>query len=382
MTVYTWPDTRAFQPQGQELRVVDNTQRTAESSLSGYVQTTGMPGARWAWGLDMAPDTRADRAALEAFLLRLSGRQHRVQLWDMRNPRPRGDVVLTGVTLGATAAQFTTTLQLAGCRPQGNRLADGSFEVDSNADGLADAWSLSSSGSTGAVTFANFASVDVHGARVQRMAAAALGTSGSDFAGIQKVTAVAGLVGQAVTVSVYARKVSVGTDFGFQVYLTWLDGVGSPVGADSQTTATPTGLLQRYAVTTVVPVGAVSVRVLLLMRQAVTAGGVSVDVDSVQLNIGAAPADYVSAATLLAGDWLGLSGGQLVRVVADATSNDAGAMTVEVRHMLRSAVASGSAVTLDKPTALYVRTEAGLALPRMPGNVDPGLSIDLVEVFS
>jgi hypothetical protein len=87
-------------------------------------------------------------------------------------------------------------------------------------------------------------------------------------------------------------------------------------------------------------------------------------------------------ATLLAGDWLGLTGGQLVRVVADATANDAGAMTVEVRHMLRSAVASGTAVTLDKPTALYVRTEAGIALPRMPGNVDPGMSLDLVEVFA
>jgi hypothetical protein len=68
--------------------------------------------------------------------------------------------------------------------------------------------------------------------------------------------------------------------------------------------------------------------------------------------------------------------------VADATGNDAGAMTVEVRHMLRASVASASAVTLEKPTALYVRTESGLAMPRQPGNAEPGLSIDLVEVFA
>lgn len=205
MTTYAWPTGRHFVPATHELRVIDNTQRTAESALSGYVQTTGMPGARWGWGIDFAPHTQAQRADVEAYLLRLSGRQHRVQLWDLRNPRPRGTIALTGVTLSASAAQFATSIVLAGC------------------------------------------------------------------------------------------------------------------GA---------------------------------------------------------------SATLLAGDWLGLTGGQLVRVVSDATANGSGVMTVEVRHMLRAAVASGSAVTLDKPAALFVRAEAGIALPRMPGNVEPGMSLDLVEVFA
>ena len=57
-------------------------------------------------------------------------------------------------------------------------------------------------------------------------------------------------------------------------------------------------------------------------------------------------------------------------------------MTVDVRHMLRSSVASGSAVTLDKPTALFVRTEAGLMLPRMPGLAAPPMSAEFVEVFA
>jgi hypothetical protein len=205
MTIYTWPTSRHFVPATHELRVVDNTQRTVESSLSGYVQTNAMPGARWGWGMDMTAHTLAQRAEVEAYLLRLNGRQHRVQLWDLSNPLPRGTISRTGVTLGASAAQFATSLTLNGC------------------------------------------------------------------------------------------------------------------GANT---------------------------------------------------------------TLLAGDWLSVAGGQLLRVVADATANASGVMVVEVRHMLRSAVASGSAVTLNKPTALYVRTETGLALPRQPGNVEPGLSLDFVEVFS
>jgi hypothetical protein len=135
--------------------------------------------------------------------------------------------------------------------------------------------------------------------------------------------------------------------------------------------------------TSLVPSGAVSVRLTCYLGDS-TVGVVAAfaDFDALLMNLGTSRATVQGPATLLDGDWLGLTGGQLVRVVADAAATDAGAMTVEVRHMLRSAVASGTAVTLDKPTALYVRTEAGIALPRMPGNVDPGMSLDLVEVFA
>jgi hypothetical protein len=85
---------------------------------------------------------------------------------------------------------------------------------------------------------------------------------------------------------------------------------------------------------------------------------------------------------MLTGDWLGLATGQLVRVVANAIANDAGAMTVEVRHMLRQAATSASAVTLDRPTALFVRAESGLVMPRQPGNAEPGLAVEFVEAFA
>jgi hypothetical protein len=85
--------------------------------------------------------------------------------------------------------------------------------------------------------------------------------------------------------------------------------------------------------------------------------------------------------TLLAGDWISVAG-QLLMVVADATANGSGVMAVEVRHMLRQAVASGAAVTLHKPTALYIRSEAALAMPRGPGKRQPGFALQFVEVFA
>jgi len=205
MTIYTWPTTRAALPRNAQWHIVDPLQRSNSSPLSGYTQTVSMPGAKWGWTLEFGAQSSELRQEVEAFLLRLSGMEHRIALWDLKRPRPRGTCALSGVTLAAAASAFATTLQLANC------------------------------------------------------------------------------------------------------------GAG---------------------------------------------------------------------ATLLAGDWIGLASGQLVRVVANATANGAGVMSVDVRHMLRLAVASGSPVVLDKPTALYVRTESDLIMPRQPGRVEPEFTVQFEEVFA
>lgn len=205
MAVFDWPDTRTFVPQRTEWRIVDTLQRASESQLSGYVQTLAMPGAKWGWAFDFAAHAPAERRDLEAYLLRLNGREHRVRLYDIKHQRPEGTINLSGVTVRDVAAQFATTLVLAGC------------------------------------------------------------TAGS---------------------------------------------------------------------------------------------------------------------TLLAGDWFGVASGQLLRCVADATADGAGVMTVEFRHMLRAALSAGGTVTLYRPTALYVRTDAGLAVPRIGGQAMPGFSVEFTEVFA
>lgn len=89
--------------------------------------------------------------------------------------------------------------------------------------------------------------------------------------------------------------------------------------------------------------------------------------------------------TLLAGDQIGVitaGGGQLLKVVADAASSVIGTMTVEVRHMLRAAVAINSAVTLDRPRLLCILADPDLAVPYGANNTAPPFSVDFIEVFA
>lgn len=207
MTTYNWPTAgKAFTPKTSELGPRPN-QRASISSLSGAVQTTSLPGARWFARLGFPEHSYLERSALEGLLNRLSGMEHRLSLWDHRRPVPNGTCNLTGVTASA-AAQFATSIVLNGC---GN------------------------------------------------------------------------------------------------------------------------------------------------------------------------------TRTLLAGDWFRVVIGslfQLVQVSADATSSAGGVMTVEFRQMLRGAVAGGSAVVLDKPTALFILRDDDLVVPYGPSNLCPEFSVQLLEVFA
>ena len=114
MATYSWPTTKAFQPQDARWRQVLN-QRANTSALSGYTQVLGMPGTRWAVTLDMPRQSYAERLALKAFLDRLEGRAHLVDLFDWVRPTPAGTISLSGVTVNSTAAQFGEQVVLAGC---------------------------------------------------------------------------------------------------------------------------------------------------------------------------------------------------------------------------------------------------------------------------
>lgn len=114
MTTYAWPSSDLFKPAEAKLLIMHN-QAVTESVLSGAVQVLSRPGARWGWDLilsDMVPD---ELAQVEAFIIRLSGRQHYVTLIDPLRPVPRGTINLSGVTTTGTTAQFATSVVLAGC---------------------------------------------------------------------------------------------------------------------------------------------------------------------------------------------------------------------------------------------------------------------------
>lgn len=116
MTTYTWPlpTDKAFWPRAVRWRQITNGVATT-SSISGYTQTGGTPGTRWAMQLDMDEQSFDERRRLGAFLARLEGAKHRISMFDPANPRPRGTIALSGITLSANAAQFAETIVLASC---------------------------------------------------------------------------------------------------------------------------------------------------------------------------------------------------------------------------------------------------------------------------
>jgi hypothetical protein len=113
MTTLTWPTGLGYTPREASLLVL-HLQATSESALSGYTQTFTRPGSRFGWRFDFSSSSEADRRALEAFVMRLRGRENRVRLWDMKNPRPVGNTNTVGITVAAPVAAFSNTMQLQG----------------------------------------------------------------------------------------------------------------------------------------------------------------------------------------------------------------------------------------------------------------------------
>lgn len=109
MTTYTW--SASYMPQTMEFRLLPNT-RVIRPMFGGTPQSIEFVGARWQAILTMPPDDYADRAGLEAWLNRVRGPAHRIALWHMVRPLPRG-TRQTNTTTNATAAQFASSISAA-----------------------------------------------------------------------------------------------------------------------------------------------------------------------------------------------------------------------------------------------------------------------------
>lgn len=81
--------------------------------------------------------------------------------------------------------------------------------------------------------------------------------------------------------------------------------------------------------------------------------------------------------TILAGDHFGVSG-QLVRAMADATTNANGQALVEVQPRARAVMAISAAVTCTKPTANFMLKADGVPTVWAPGMFE-GTSVELIE---
>lgn len=114
------------------------------------------------------------------------------------------------------------------------------------------------------------------------------------------------------------------------------------------------------------------------MRGAMTLNGAhAYGADVLNISAGAGQAGK----TLLTGDHLGLGSGmtqQVFKVAADAVADVNGDVSVSVRSVLRNAFANGTAVTWDKPSALFKRVDSRISMKHARGGVD-GTPLDMVE---
>ena len=124
---------------------------TEQSDASGHTATRLGAPPRWRLSfrtLDALPP--AISGLWKAIALQLKGRINHLGMWDVTHPEPAGTARGTLITSGTTAVG-ATTVAITGALGV-NRLLNGSFEVDSNADGLADRWTRYSAGAVGALS--------------------------------------------------------------------------------------------------------------------------------------------------------------------------------------------------------------------------------------
>lgn len=91
------------------------------------------------------------------------------------------------------------------------------------------------------------------------------------------------------------------------------------------------------------------------------------------------PISTSAGASLRAGDHIGIPG-QLCRVMADVTADGSGNMTVEIRPRARTVIASGAAITWDRPTVNMMLKADGVPTTWRPGAFDLA-ALDLIEAL-
>ncbi len=111
----------------------------------------------------------------------------------------------------------------------------------------------------------------------------------------------------------------------------------------------------------------------------INTSGVTLSVSAAQFATQIVLVGCGASRTLKAGDMLGFAN-QLLMVADDATASAGGVMTVNLTHELRYAQGAGAAVTLDKPTALFVQSSSESSFPAVAGYY-PGMTVELTEVF-
>jgi hypothetical protein len=188
---------------------------------------------------------------------------------------------------------------LAGLVGDSNLIPNSSFEVDANADGLADSATAYSAGTTGTVVYSRIGSGAVDGTYKQRFSGAGLGTSTSDRVGVAYSVPV--LAGLTYTLSAYAGNPTGSPKL--RLRIDWLNSGASVISTDQSGQIVLTSSMLRNHITATAPSGAVTAAIYIFMEANGAGPGLAtVDVDAVQFQCGAILTPYAPRADeLLAG---------------------------------------------------------------------------------
>jgi hypothetical protein len=120
---------------------------------------------------------------------------------------------------------------------------------------------------------------------------------------------------------------------------------------------------------------------LYLYMHSSSGGAVELQLANVQVEPGNIAGEVIGPAVLRAGDMLGHNSEQLFQVYADATANDAGAITVTTANRARKAIASGQAIVWDKPNVPCQLLDAGGVPTSYTRGRPRGQAVQIVEAW-
>lgn len=371
MSTITWPATRHWSP----AMLVEGLQAPKAGFRpwhGGPAQTVSMAADRLTWRVTLPACEASEAAERRGWLMEVISAGHRVLMPHPTLHAPRGSLRGTP-TLAASVAAGARSITLSKATGD-NLLPSGSFEIDSNGDGLADHWSLfvGGSGDGGRVhALTHYPHVHTHGAYCQEVqinsatTASDTGIESGDIAiGAGEVVTLAADLWCSVT--------------GKLVALVRCYSGGTTLGDYSTATQTAGLTWQRRSITFTTPAGTTHVRVHV---RGINAATEYFRADLITLTRGSsAPSAYPAPASLAVGDLLAVGNTLLTVGIGGATANDAGAMTVPLALPAPAALSSGATVLWDRPAGLWQLAEDALGLTLAAGRLQQAVDINLVQV--
>lgn len=351
------------------------------SPLNGSMQAVSFVAERWVFSLALRPRrlSNSDVGLTEALLNRLSGGIERVRCHHFARPQPRGTMRGTP-TLATAASRGNASLSVTGYS------GGASLNLFQSTKAFDDAYWTKN----GATVSANSATAP-DGTLTADKIVEATGTSQHRvYRGVSVVS------GTTYTLSVHAKagERSVlflnGPDTQFDnpshAVFNLATGAFQTSGGTATMTALSDGWYRCTWTKAAIATATAEMQFLLSPVYDIAFANTTYAGDGAsglylwgaQFEVGSGTA-YAQGTTLKAGDMLGC-GGQLFQVESDCDDEGTGTMTVPVINRVRSAIAQGTAVTWDRPTAEFI-CPAMVGMVAFRPNVLEGVPFDLEEVW-